>query len=167
MSDSQRGHTLIELMVALSLVGILAVLAVQNLGSRISHYSLRHAGQQLAADLRTIRQKAITEGFSHKIRFMPDLLRYDLPGIAERSLPSQIRFGLNTNVPRLPDTGSIPSDGISFVENKVTFQPNGTIVGLGGTVYLTDDSARHDTLAVTVNVTGRVKIYRWNGEKWK
>lgn len=167
MAASERGYTLIESMVVLSLAGIMALLAVENSGDRISHYNLRHAGQQLAADLRQVRQKAITEGTLNKIRFVPDSRLYRLPGLGERSLPSQVRFGLKAGIPHLPNAGSIPSDGVSFNDNGVTFQPNGTIMGVGGTIYLTSDPERHDALAVTVNVTGRVKVYKWNGVEWK
>jgi prepilin-type N-terminal cleavage/methylation domain-containing protein len=167
MAASEKGYTLIESMVVLSLFGILALLAVENLGDRISPHHLRHAGHQLAADLRLIRQKAITEGVQNKIRFVPDSRLYSLPGMGERSLPARVRFGLRTGIPHLPNTGSIPSDGISFKENDVIFQPNGTLMGIGGTVYLTIDPEWHDALAVTVNVTGRVKVHKWNGAGWK
>lgn len=167
MTASEKGYTLIESMLVLSFIGILATLAVENLGDRVSHYRLRHAGQQLAADIRQIRQKAITEGGSHKIRFAPESRLYHLPGIGERVLPSRVRFGLKAGIPHLPNAGSVPPDGISFKENGVIFQPNGTIMGIGGTIYLTNDPEWHDALAVTVNVTGRVKIYRWNGAEWR
>jgi prepilin-type N-terminal cleavage/methylation domain-containing protein len=167
MAMTEKGHTLIELMFVLSIAGILTVLAVSDLGTGVSHYRLRNAGQQLASDLRLIRQKAISEGLSHKIQFIPGSRKYHLPELGDQTLPADVRFGVRPGVPHLPDAGSMPSDGISFSENKVTFQPNGTIVGIGGTVYLTGDMNRQDALAITVNVTGRVKIYKWNGGEWK
>ena len=167
MPLTERGHTLIELMFALFIVGILTVLAVSDFGTGLSHYPLRNAGHQLASDLRLVRQKAITEGLPNKIEFIPASGQYRLPDLGERFLSPPIRFGVRPGVPHLPDTGSLPSDGISFSGNKVTFQPNGTVLGVGGTIYLTDDPKRQDTVAVTVNVTGRVKIYKWNGMEWK
>lgn len=167
MAVSEKGHTLIELMVVLSLIGILAGLAFANPSSNVSHYNLRYAAQQLASDLRHIRQKAISEGVSDKVRFTPDSRQYHLPGMGERSLPSHIRFGARPSVPHLPEAGSMPPDGVSFSQNGVTFQPNGTIQGVGGAIYLTNDPNRQETVAVTVNVTGRVKIYRWSGAEWK
>jgi len=167
MAASEKGYTFIESMVVLSLVGLLAVLAVENLGDGLSHYRLRHAGQQLAADIRQIRQKAITEGIPNRIQFVPDARLYRLPGVGERALPSRVRFGLKAGIPHLPNTGSVPSDGISFKENGVVFQPNGTVMGIGGTIYLTTDLERHEAVAVTANVTGRVKIYKWSGAEWR
>lgn len=167
MAGSEKGHTLIELMVVLSLIGILAGLAFANPNSNASHYNLRYAAQQLASDLRLIRQKAISEGGSNKVQFIYDSRQYHLPGMGERSLPAHIRFGTPSGVPHLPDAGSMPPDGVSFNQNRITFQPNGTIQGVGGAVYLTNDSNRRETAAITVNVTGRVKIYRWNGLEWK
>jgi prepilin-type N-terminal cleavage/methylation domain-containing protein len=167
MAFSKRGHTLIELMIVLSVVGLLALLAVSDFGMEIAKYHLRNAGRQLISDLRLIRQKAITEGFSNKVQFIPGSGRYHLPGLGERSLPSHVRFGARPAVPHLPDAGSVPSDGVSFGENRVVFQPNGTILGVGGAIYLTHDSKQQDVLAVAVNVTGRVKLYKWNGMEWK
>jgi prepilin-type N-terminal cleavage/methylation domain-containing protein len=167
MVVSERGHTLLELMVVLSIVGLLVLLAVSDFGMEIARHHLRNAGGQLTSDLRLIRQKAITEGFSNKVQFIPGSGLYHLPGLGERSLPSHVRFGSRSAVPHLPDAASLPPDGVSFSENRVTFQPNGTILGIGGAIYLTHDSKREEVLAVTVNVTGRVKIYRWSGMEWK
>lgn len=163
---SQKGYTLIETMVVLAITTSLSVVGVVSFSNQIAHNHLTDAGRQIISDLRLIRQKAIAEGIAGPIQFHPDGRKYSVPGVGERTLPPQIRFGLREGVPPLPDA-VLPDDGISFRENTITFQPNGTIMGLGGTVYLTNDSGHHETVAVSVVTTGRVKIRKWNGNAWR
>ncbi len=163
---SQKGYTLIETMMVLAISASLSVLGVVTFSTQIAHNHLTDAGRQIISDLRLIRQKAITEGVAGSVRFDPDGRKYILPGFGERTLPPQIRFGLREGVPPLSDA-VLPDDGISFRENTVAFQPNGTMIGLGGAVYLTNDSVQNETVAISVVTTGRVKIRRWNGNAWR
>lgn len=163
---SQKGYTLVETMVVLAITASLSVMGVATFSTQIAHNHLTDAGRQIISDLRLIRQKAITEGVNEPVRFNPEGRKYFLPGLGERILPPQVRFGLKEGVPPLPDT-VLPADGISFRENTVTFQPNGTMMGLGGAVYLTNDSVHTETVAISVVTTGRVKIRKWNGNEWR
>ncbi len=163
---SQKGYTLIETMVVLAITASLSVLGVATFSTQIAHNHLTDAGRQIISDLRLIRQKAIAEGVAGPIRFDPDGRKYSLPGLGERALPPQIRFGLKQGVPPLSDA-VLPDDGVSFRENTLTFQPNGTMMGLGGAVYLTNDSVHNETVAISVVTTGRVKMRRWNGNEWR
>lgn len=163
---SQKGYTLVETMVVLAIAASVSLMGVATFSTQIAHNHLTDAGRQVISDLRLIRQKAITEGVNEPIRFNPEGRKYLLPGLGERILPPQVRFGLKEGVPPLPDT-VLPADGISFRENTVTFQPNGTMMGLGGAVYLTNDSVHNETVAISVVTTGRVKIRKWNGNEWR
>ncbi|MFQ5950432.1 MAG: GspH/FimT family pseudopilin [Nitrospiria bacterium] len=166
--DSKRGYTAIELMIVLALTGILIVLGVSDYAAQITHHRLRSASHQIVANLRLIRQKAVTEGKSISIQFNPKTRQYRLPGIGERTLPQQIRFGALKDIKKSPSkNGSPPKDGISFKNDIVTFQPNGTYAGLGGTIYLTNTPNQNESMAITVNMTGRVTLYRWIGNAWQ
>lgn len=163
---SQKGYTLLETMIVLAITASLLTVGVATFSTQIAHNYLTDAGRQIISDLRLIRQRAITEGVSGPIRFDAEGRKYLLPGLGERALPPQVRFGLREGVPPLPDT-VLPDDGISFRENALTFQPNGTMMGLGGAVYLTNDSIQNETIAISVVTTGRVKIRRWSGNAWR
>lgn len=163
---SQKGYTLVETMVVLAITASLSMMGVASFSTQIAHNHLTGAGRQIVSDLRLIRQKAIVEGVAGPIRFNPNDRKYSLPGVGERTLPPQIRFGLREGVPPLPGA-VLPDDGISFRENTITFQPNGTMAGIGGAVYLTNDSVRNETVAISVVTTGRVKIRKWNGNAWR
>jgi len=163
------GHTFIELMVVLVISGVLVVLATMDFTEQSSHQRLRHTSHRIVSQLRLIRQKAITEGKTLTIQFIPDSGQYDLPGHGGQTLPGKILFGASDQIHKIPRNrdGTPPEDGVSFNQNKVTFQPNGTYAGLGGSIYLMNDSPRRETIAITVNLTGRVKLYRWNGHVWE
>jgi len=163
---NQKGYTLVETMVVLAITASLSVLGVAAFSTQIAHNHLTDAGRQIISDLRLIRQKAIIEVVIGPVRFDPEGHKYFLPGLGERVLPPQVRFGLKDGVPPLPDT-VLPDDGISFRENSITFQPNGTMMGVGGAVYLTHDSVRSEVIAISVVATGRVKIRKWNGNVWR
>ena len=163
---SQKGYTFIELMMVLATMASLTMLGLATVSTQTAHQRLTDAGRQLISDLRLVRQKAITEGISKSIRFDPNGRKYLLPDFGERALPSQTYFGLRPEVSPLPNS-TRPDDGVSFQGNTVVFQPNGTIMGVGGAVYLTHDAIRNEAIAISVITTGRVKIRRWSGNAWQ
>lgn len=163
---SQKGYTLVETMVVLAITASLSAMGVATFSTQIAHNHLTDAGRQIISDLRLVRQRAVAEGVSGPVQFDPEGRKYILPGLEERALPPQVRFGLGEGVSPLPDT-VLPADGVSFRENTITFQPNGTMRGLGGAVYLTNDSVQNETIAISVVTTGRVKIRKWNGNEWR
>lgn len=168
MAFSEKGYTAIELLVVIALMAIMAVLGVANLTAQTSRYRLSNAGRQIVSHLRLIRQKAVTEGRSHAIQLDPAEGKYSLPGLGEQTLPAGVRFGTAPDIGLSPGGNSeLPEDGVSFNGNRITFQPNGTFAGIGGTIYLTHASSRRENLAITVNMTGRVKLYRWAGNGWE
>lgn len=168
MHSSKSGYTLIELMIVLSLIGILTVLGVTDFARQVPRHHLSDAGRKMISDFRRIRQKAIAEGVPQTILFDPGSRGYLLPGSTNQFLPSHIQFGYTEEVRQSPSgAADLPDDGISFRENSVTFQPNGTFAGLGGTIYLTNSPSMKETIAITVNMTGRIKRYQWRGDGWK
>ncbi|HIE65102.1 MAG: GspH/FimT family pseudopilin [Nitrospira sp.] len=166
---SNTGYTFVELMVVLVVSGILVVLSVPSFTAQTSRRSLRRTSHKIVSQLRLIRQKAITEGKTLSIQFSPDSRQYDLPGYGEQTLPQMILFGASDEIHKIPKDrdGTPPVDGVSFTDNEVKFQPNGTYAGLGGSIYITNDSPQRETMAITVNMTGRVRLYKWSGDEWE
>lgn len=56
MFQSQRGFTLIELVIAIALISILATIAVININYMIAKNNLNTASSQLVTDIRTMQQ---------------------------------------------------------------------------------------------------------------
>ena len=68
---STGGYTLLELLVTLSIGGILSVLAVPSFHTLLANHRLEGAAQRLASDLRYARQMAITEGTPTTVQLNP------------------------------------------------------------------------------------------------
>ncbi len=169
-ANSKRGYTAVELLVVLALVSVVSLLGVVNYADKIPRYRLREASRKLASQLRILRQKAITEGKTTEIRFSPGEGTYFLPRSLRINpavhLPRHVRFGVPDGVTKI-DGSQYTSieDSVTFIDDFGRFNPNGS--NKKGTVYLTNAPTRNDTVAISVNFTGRVKLRKWDGNVWK
>lgn len=64
-----RGFTLPELLIAAGIVGIMSTGALPILAGTVQGYRLRTAAWQVAGDLRTARQKALSTNRRHRVCF--------------------------------------------------------------------------------------------------
>jgi prepilin-type N-terminal cleavage/methylation domain-containing protein len=64
---NQKGFTLIEMMIALAIIGILSVMAVPSYNKFIAHQRLNSAARTLLADYRGTRAMAIRDGWQYGI----------------------------------------------------------------------------------------------------
>jgi len=169
------GFSLVEVMMVLSVIGVLIGVGVVNFMERSPYNQIQEAGQRLVSDLRWTRQAAISRGVDATITFETSEGEYTVLGpttdTTTVTLPSSIHFNLSegvdhqTNCKGDGSTWTPPSDGITFSGNQVTFRTNG--LGSAGTVYLTNAPLRNETVAITVNVAGRIQLCKWNGTIWE
>lgn len=154
-------------MVSLALVSIIAGIAVVNYTQQIPRYELREAGRDLTAQLRLLRQTAITEGLRHEISFDVNHGTYKTENLGEQDLPSHVKFGLPDHVP-LKNGGVYASedDATNFHDHTASFKPNG-LPGSLGALHMTNAPFRNEAIAITVSSTGRVKLFEWNGSEWQ
>ncbi|MBI5197777.1 MAG: type II secretion system protein [Nitrospirae bacterium] len=161
---STRGFTLIEIFIALAIFGILVAMSVPSLAGLQDHLELQRTCRELANDLRITHQMALFKRAAYTISFDSLGGGYLLPW-SSKIFPSSVRFGYATGVqgpPSDPRPISDP-DGISFTGNRAVFFPTGQ--NSLGTLYLT--GYRGETLAITLTLTGRVKIWQWRNGQWK
>ncbi len=156
MSHSAKGLTLIELVTALAIVSIITTLVIYNFASQSPHRQLKEATQTLISQFQLARQKAITEGKTVTLFFDAGTNQYT-GVLGQQTLPHHIVFDNAIDQNK-------PSHGIDFDDNKVVFQPNGTVQPMGS-IYL--KNSRNEAVKVVLNITGRITQEWWNGRKWE
>ena len=169
----QKGYSAIEMLVVMALTGTMVTLGLVSYAGQAPHYALREAARTVISDFRLIRQIAVNEGIAKSVDFDPEGRTYDLGDLRSYTLPQHIRFGTPESVHKKPNTDCTteapcppPEDGITFSDDSATFLPNGVVAGYGA-VYLTNDSEQGEAVAITVNMTGRITLYRWADDDWR
>lgn len=178
-----RALTLVELLVAVALVGILAGVGTPYVLANLPTYRVNAAVRQVVADLRLARTRAVEEGRDVFVHFLPDQNRYVLhldsdengsfDPLADEPWKTVVLGELYEGIAfaryaggTSPSGGALPADGVSFAGNLAAFHPRGT--ARAGTVYLRparDEGVRRDRerAATVLLSTGRVRTWRWTG----
>lgn len=132
------GFTLSEILIALAIFAILAVVAFPNLALYSSGYKLRGAAREVATDLQFARLLAVKENNNFRVNF--DSHAYQVIRISDGSVVKSRNF--NTDYP-----------DVTLANLSVDFYSRGG--SNGSTVTLTNPKG---TKNITVNSTGRVII---------
>jgi len=160
---NHRGFTFLEVIFVLAIIGILSALAVPDLSAFTNRLRLETVVRGVATDLRELKVRATLERSDYTISFDPANNLYDLPG-RRLTLPAGLKFGFGPGVlgPPSNPVQTPDADGVTFPSNRVTFYSQGS--NSLGTIYLFNNENR--TMAISLSITGRVKIWQWTGENW-
>jgi len=167
---AEQGWTLIELAVVLAVTGLLASLAWPSFDGLASRLTLRSTSMTVIQTLRTARHRAMTEGRAYEVAFDAGRGAYRVVGgtaAVVTVLPAPVRFGATGDVlgpPSAPATPP-PESGVTFRQARVRFLPDGTLSPGPGTIYLSGRSGA--TLAISVNISGHLRRYEWEGRQWR
>jgi Tfp pilus assembly protein FimT len=177
---SQRGVSVIDMMVTLSIIGIVGSMATMQIGTVRRSMQGDGAMRLVMAQLNTARETAITQRRSIEVRFLGSnlvqVVRNEVPSgttvLTNVTFESNAQYALISGVEDTPD-GFGNSTAISFGSAEtIMFQPDGTLIDdngspINGTVSLSIANVPESLRAVTVlGATGRVRGYRWNGAMW-
>ena len=147
-----RGFTLIEIVAVLAVMALLAAVTWPRVAA-LSGWKLETAAENLAGDLRLIRQEAITSGKACKISFFVENDNYQVK-LADRSylvfLPEGVSFEGTTTFQGNP----------RFVHYTFLGRPSG-----GGTAILKSDRGEKRYIIVKP-VTGRIRISKIPPAHW-
>jgi prepilin-type N-terminal cleavage/methylation domain-containing protein len=144
--DSRRGVSLLELLVVIALAAILAAISIPFLGRAISKRDLDNETDFIAGTIMTSRVKAMDKGFPFRLDFDTSGMLFSCFGDKNRNgmlddgeevfgpyrLQNRIIFG--SGISKGPNNTDIPEDGISLVDNRLTFNTLGS--SNAGTIYL-------------------------------
>ena len=158
-----KGFTFLEVLIVIAITGILSVLAVPGMSAFTDRLRIETAARIISTDLREGKMKSVLDRSDYTVLFDPENSLYELPE-RQSNLPHGVRFGFGEGVLGPPaNPASTPDeDGVTFTSNKAAFYSRGS--NSMGTIYITD---RYNvTMAISMTVTGRIKIWRWDGVKW-
>lgn len=141
----QGGFTLVELLVVLSILGVLLALAPAAFNRILPGLELKTAAREMAATLREARGLAIRDNLEVAVVVDTETGRYGLAGRqASESLDEEIAVTLHTAV----------SERIDETRGRIRFYPDGTATG--GGVTLRRGTKSYDVLVDWL--TGRVQV---------
>ncbi|MFQ5684259.1 MAG: Tfp pilus assembly protein FimT/FimU, partial [Candidatus Binatia bacterium] len=139
------GFTLIEILVALAIFGILAAIAIPNWATLIPSYRLNSSGRQLQSELHKTKSRAVSENTRFHLVFSATSYRIE-------------RYNGTGYLPT-GETKPLPP-GISIESmstSNLGFTARGTATpGTGGTVKLCNSKGAG--MNVVVSSTGRIRV---------
>ena len=182
---NDRGFTLVELLIAVSVLAILVSFALPNIGEWMSRYRVRSSARRIASNMQFARIKSITENNDYIVCFetASDLYTIidDNDGdgvdgvdcanssgddiiVKTVNLPTGVVFGYSSGAKKTPHSCSSGgacatlSDSVSFSGDDVNFNPDGSAEN--GYVYVKNELDETHAVGVPNAATGNVQVWR-------
>ncbi len=185
MTRGTRGVTLIEMLIVITMIGLMAAIVVPRI--RVSPATrVRQVADQMVRDLEQARTRALTTRARARIIFTSGSGTYtgyldfnrdtvfalsngerdSLRAFGTRTLSSGVVYGRGSagDVPTIPGTGNI-----TFTGSQLNFDTRGmtTPFGSSGVVYLTSSADPAAISAVTVTAGGSIRRWVYRGGTWQ
>jgi len=187
VSERQRGFSLLEALVAISIIMIVSGMAIFNFSSVIPNHKANSAMDQVLSQLRSARAKAIAHRCEVQIQFVGTnqltiselWLKGNPPAPTTVSFEGGATFMVFPGLPDIPapynfgNSGPIFFGGSSTPPPIMKFTTNGSFIDGGnalmnGTVFLGIPGNPQTARAVSIlGATGRVRQYHYDGTQWQ
>jgi prepilin-type N-terminal cleavage/methylation domain-containing protein len=190
---NDRGYSLVEMMMAVGIMGVLSGMAVAQLTTTRSNLRGDAAMRVVLSTLNSAKQMAIAQRRYMRVTFdtsntQISLIREDSPTttttLSVVIFEGNAKFQLLAGLPDTPDafgntaptafTNSVNGTFASATGSTsvIKFAPDGTLVdwngnATNGSVFTAIPNANPSARAVTImGTTGRVRGFKWDGKQW-
>lgn len=164
-SNPEKGVTLIELVVVMSIIAIMALFMAPSIGEWAAGFRLRGTAKDLADALQVARLKAISGVVEYQVQIDLNNRQFDVWQGNQRQGSTAWPNQVGTTI-TLPSGVAIAVDGTTTgIINRI-FRPDGTALGTGGfggvggnsTSTITLNNSGNDQYQIIVSRTGAVRL---------
>jgi type IV fimbrial biogenesis protein FimT len=129
----EHGFTLVDLLIAVVILGIVALVATPQLSGFLRGYRLQGAAQLVWVDLQRARALAIKEGTTMRVDFTPTIY------VVVRPATNEVRFRRDLARDYSGITVEVPTNSVAFTSTGAALPPSRTveIQGPGGSRRVT------------------------------
>src|ERR1700676_1080681 len=180
--QSQRGYSMIELLLVLGISGVVMSLAMFQIGAVQPSMKGDGAMRTIMAQLNIARELSISQRRQMQVNFIAagqiQIVRQEIPAGTTTALPTVsveggLQYGLVAGIVDTPDGFGLKSTGIAFgTATAYLFSSDGTLIDqngnpLNGTIFVAIPGVARSFRAVTVmGGTGRIRGFKWDGLHW-
>jgi prepilin-type N-terminal cleavage/methylation domain-containing protein len=145
---SNKGFTLVELMIVIAIIGILSAVSMYGWLGYQNNVNLKTAAGEVTADIASCKQLSVSKGCDYYIQFTDGSPNYTIN--APTCVPPP-----PTQTKNLTSFGSgLTVSTTNFTLDRVSFIPRGT--SSFGDINLRN--SKNSTATITINVTGRAYV---------
>jgi prepilin-type N-terminal cleavage/methylation domain-containing protein len=186
-NPSQRGFSLLEILVAVAIISVVLVMAMLNYGNILPNYKANSAMDQVISQMRSARERAISHRREVQVQFVGtnQLTITELWLVGTAPPPTTVTFEggaqymVFASVPDIPapynfgNSGPIYFGASASPPPTMKFSTTGAFIDGGnslvnGTVFLGIPGKPSTARAISVlGATGRVREYHWDGTQWQ
>ena len=168
-SRSQAGMTLVEIMVVVSILSILAAVAIPTFRGQMPRIRLGTATESLSNEVAMLRMSAISRSSWYQATFNLGAESYSFVMPNPSPPPAEVTFSSKTigavdieSVKYLSDLSDVPTASVRFNSNGTTNVPLSRRAVL---VTLSTPAGNTPVLKkrVVIETTGRIYAQKWNG----
>ena len=158
----EHGFSIVELMVSMSIIGLVSALSVPSLKSWSRNYNLQSAALDLYAHMHIAKMGAVKENRAWTLHFNPDgLSGYQVQNSAGKTVKTVDFHAKYSGEIQYID----PTTTKTFDAPTIAFRPNG-LSGIGY-AYISNKSKSGYYRVGMLYATGSIKIEKWNGAQWE
>lgn len=169
----RRGFTLVEVLTAVAVLGVVSAIAATNFNTFFPPYRTRGAALEIAGDMNFARMSAIKEGrlwyfvpqagTSYQIAFNNGGGQTVVKTVDVAADYPQVQFGAS-GIANDPYGGAV---GAAVPAAQIVFNSDGTVTGAAPVYVEPTTTADNSQNVVWVTPAGRIRIWHFDGTIWK